>query len=97
LRDEADLLQSAGGAIARSEFDRALYLLDSYDARFASGVLAEEALVLRVRALLAAGRRQEAQRTTADFERRRPESFYVPRLRALLQDRDGSGIERTTR
>jgi outer membrane protein assembly factor BamD (BamD/ComL family) len=85
LHDEAALLESVREAIAKSQVDRALSLLDAYDAQFAAGGLAEEAIVLRVQALLADGHRQEAQQTTADFERRHPESSYVPRLRALLQ------------
>jgi hypothetical protein len=97
LSREAALLESAREAVAKSRVDQALSLLDAYDAQFASGVLAEEAIVLRVQALLAGGRPQEARQIAADFERRHPGSSYAPRLRALLQKGDRSVDGRPTR
>jgi hypothetical protein len=84
LRQEAALLESVRESLAASRFDRALGSLDEYDARFAGGALEEEAAVLRVEALLAAGRRDEARRVVADFERGHPASSYAPRMRARV-------------
>jgi outer membrane protein assembly factor BamD (BamD/ComL family) len=65
--------------------NRALATLDRYDAAFAPGVLAEEAAVLRVTALMAGGKRAQARRLAEDFARRYPTSSYGPRVRALVE------------
>ena len=85
LRDEAALLESVRESLAASRAEDALGSLDAYDARFASGALEEEAAVLRVQALLARGRRDEARRISADFGRRHPASSYVRRMRSLVE------------
>ncbi len=93
LHDEAALLESVRASLATSHVARALTLLDAYDARFAAGALAEEAVVLRVQALLAAGRREDARRIADDFARRYPGSSYVPRVRALIDSKgENAGV-----
>jgi hypothetical protein len=83
LRREAALLEAVRESLAGSQLDRALVLLDDYDARFATGVLSEESAVLRIEALVAAGRRAAADAKLTEFARRYPASSYGPRLRAL--------------
>jgi hypothetical protein len=55
-----------------------------YDAQFPHGSLGEDAGLLRIRALLAAGRRPEATAFATSFEQRFPESSYLAPIRALL-------------
>ena len=58
---EGALLERAVMALRRKrDPDRALSLLDDYDARFSTGVLAPEAARLRIDALLLAGQRRRA-------------------------------------
>jgi hypothetical protein len=83
LHDEAALLESVRASLAASSPSRALAALDLYDARFASGVLAQEAGVLRVEALLAGGDRIAAGRAAEAFARKYPTSSYVSRVRTL--------------
>jgi len=83
LHAETQLLQSVTISLA-SDPGTALSNLDAYDAQFPAGALAEDAGLLRVQALLAAGRRDEATRAAATFERRFPASAFVSRIRSLL-------------
>ena len=86
LRAEALLLESVRESLATSEAGRALSLLDGYDAQFGpSGSLEEEAIVLRVEALIAVGRRDEAGRVASAFEHSHPGSSYASRLRSLVE------------
>ena len=84
LKAEAALLESVRSALASSRSDRALAALDEYAAHFPSGALSEEASVLRVEALLAAGRTDDARRAAALFEQTHPSSSYAPSLRARV-------------
>jgi hypothetical protein len=84
LHEEAALLESVREALAASQPSRAFATLDRYDAQFASGVLAEEAAVLRIEALLAAGDRAAARRAGEAFEQKYPGSSYTPRVRARV-------------
>jgi hypothetical protein len=81
---EAAALEAARKALP-SDAAGALVAIDRYDARFPSGALAEEATVLRVQALLTLGRRADATAVVDAFQRQRPASSYVGRLRALLE------------
>jgi len=85
LRDEAALLESVREALAASQPSRASAALDTYDADFPSGILAQEAAVLRVEALLAAGDLPAARRAADAFEKRHPQSSYLPRVRELVR------------
>jgi hypothetical protein len=84
LHHEAVLLESVRESLAASLPQEALSSLDRYDSEFPSGALAEEAAVLRIQALLAVGRRDEAMRVSEAFQRLHPSSSYVPKMRALI-------------
>jgi hypothetical protein len=84
LGDEVALLERARESLTASRPSDALASLDAYQARFPSGDLREEAVLLRVRALLAAGHAADARRLADDFARKNPASTYAPRIRALL-------------
>ena len=88
LRDETAKLQAVRQLVDASQADRALAALDQYDASYGKGMLAEEAAVLRVEALLLAGNRTEARRSVELFERRHPTSSYLPRVRALVENKE---------
>jgi len=87
LRREASLLESIRESLATSHVESALASLDSYEEHFPSGALAEEAAVLRIEALLAAGRQAAAEEKIATFDRRYPGSSYGPRVHALARKR----------
>jgi hypothetical protein len=61
-------------------------LVDAYDATFPRGALREEAMVVRIEALVAAGDADEARRRTAMFVASYPNSPHVLRLRRLLPE-----------
>ena len=84
LKLEAALLESVRAALASGRSGRALATLDDYDARFPAGVLGEEASVLRVEGLLAAGRRDDARQAALAFAQKHPSSSYLPSIRARL-------------
>ncbi|HEY2509539.1 MAG TPA: hypothetical protein VGI39_01665 [Polyangiaceae bacterium] len=84
LKLEAALLESVRAALASARTGQALATLDEYDARFPAGVLEEEASVLRVEGLLAAGRRDDARQAALAFARKHPSSSYLPSIRARL-------------
>ncbi len=88
LREETAQLSTVRRLLETSHASEALAALDDYDARFPRGVLAEEAAVLRVEALLAAGNGAGARRAVADFERRYPASSYGPRVQALTDEKE---------
>lgn len=77
---ELELLQRAQAAYTRRDYATALELLADHARLFPRGSLAEEREALRVRSLLASGRRVEAHRAAAAFARRFPYSVLVPRV-----------------
>lgn len=84
VSEELALLDRARRDLARGDASAALAVLTEHDRRFRSGELGPEAEVLRVEALLAAGRRAEAARLARILLAKRPHSPYKVRLRRLL-------------
>ncbi|MBX3225561.1 MAG: hypothetical protein KF795_33960 [Labilithrix sp.] len=78
-----DAVKAKLGAGATADAARAL---DGYDAEFPRGTLRPEATVLRIRTLIALGKRAEAQALADDFLARHPSSVHASRIRALLAD-----------
>jgi hypothetical protein len=87
LSPELVSLDLARRAIADREPARALDILDDYGTRFAEGALRSEATMLRIEALVAAGRRPDATRLGAAVLASAPDSPYAARVRSLI----GSG------
>lgn len=87
LSEELRLLDRAREALANQESQAALRTLNRYRARFPSGVLAPEALVLRVEALAALDRPKSARRAFDRLRRERPSHPALPELRRLLEER----------
>jgi hypothetical protein len=80
--DELRLLGDAQVALDRHRDDHALRLLDEYAAAHPAGALTVEALGLRVLALCAVGRRDEARATAARLVREAPRSPAAGRTRS---------------
>ena len=85
LADETAALDAVRVAAQSSGAAAALGLLDAYDRRFSSGSLRAEAAVLRVEALLAAGRRADAVAFATRQISADPESAHAARLRSLIE------------
>jgi hypothetical protein len=88
---ELRALEPARRAIRAGDAAAALEALDGYAARFPAGVLAQEATVLRIEALLArgdAGDRARAERWADELAARYPDSPHVVRARHLLRGAD---------
>lgn len=88
LTREIVLLDRARMALAAGAPRRALEALDEL-VHLPTRALAPEATVLRVRALLAVGRREHAGQVVEDFARRAPGSPQVGVLRGLLGQENG--------
>lgn len=70
--------------LARSSPGESMAALDEYARTFPGGTLRDEAAVVRVEALLAAGRRSDAERTAQPYLRDRPNTPIARRLSDLL-------------
>jgi hypothetical protein len=80
---EVKLLDAARAALVAGDTAKALRLLHTLE-RVPARALVPEATVLRVRALLADGRRAEAQRVTEQFSARAPSAPQANVLRQLI-------------
>jgi len=78
---ELVLIRDARLALQRGDAGAALWGLDEHARAFPRGVFQEEASALRVEALVAAGRRDEAHRAAVAFDAAYPHSPYGPRIR----------------
>lgn len=80
LKEETALLAGANAALGRGDVKRALALLDDYDRRPGSGVLAEERTVSGILASCAAGRVAAARTQAQSFRARWPRSPLAARV-----------------
>jgi hypothetical protein len=86
LAEEVRWVDRARAAVASGRSVEALGLLDSYDSRYASRGFAPESLYLRMRALLALGRDDEARKVASRLSRSYPATPQAARARELLKD-----------
>ncbi len=77
---ELSLLQRAQAAYTDRNFATTLLLVSEHTRRFPNGRLAEEREALHVKALIGAGRAEEARRAASAFATRFPRSALLPRL-----------------
>lgn len=84
LHDEVVRLDEARAKLARGDAAGALVSLDQHDREFPRGLLGAEADVLRVEALVKAGRRDEAHARGERLLEREPNGPHAKRLRTLL-------------
>ena len=79
---ELELMRNAHTAYAAHDYTSALVLVGEHARRFAGGLLTEEREALRVRCLLAAGRKNQARLAADAFASRFPRSVLLRRLQA---------------
>jgi len=84
LRDQIALLDAARTAVKAGSSQRALVLLQRYDASYPAGAFHPEALALRIEALSQDGRRAEAQALAREFLTRYPDSPVVDRVARVV-------------
>ncbi|MBK6693940.1 MAG: hypothetical protein IPG50_17290 [Myxococcales bacterium] len=84
LAGELGALDQARRSVRAGQPNKALALLDGYAKTFPAGALRSEALVLRVEALMKAGREDDAKRASASFLRDHTDDGASRRIRALL-------------
>jgi hypothetical protein len=84
LLRETSLVDGARRALRSRDLVGAQSLLDSYDQAQVIGVLAREALLLRVELSLAQGNLEAARVLATRFEQSYPRDAHIVRLRALL-------------
>lgn len=84
LRDEVVLLDRARAEIARGATNEALATLAKHDATYPRGFLGSEAEVLRIEALVRAGRTPEATSRGEALLAREPNGPHAQRVRTLL-------------
>ncbi len=84
LRDEVALLDRARAEIARGATGEALATLAKHDATYPRGFLGSEAEVLRIEALVRAGRTGEAKARGEALLAREPNGPHEQRVRTLL-------------
>ena len=85
LEQEAALLAEVQGALRSGQAALALAKLETYDRRFATGVLRAEADAARVFALCAAGRVDRARASAARFVKRYPSSPAAARVQGACR------------
>ena len=85
-REELAWLDGARAAIHSGNPARALSVLDGYGAHFPHGVMAPEATMLRIEALVDAGDRPAARRAAEAFLGANPQSPYAARVRSMVPE-----------
>jgi len=85
LAAESAILDIARTAIARGEADHAIAAVDRHASTFPQGVLREEREALGVKALVLAGRADDARARAAQFRAKYPESLFLPALDSALR------------
>jgi hypothetical protein len=86
LGDETKALDRAREALDAHRPSEGLRLLDEYRRRFPQGRLRPEAMILRLAALLAAGRHQAADSLATQLLSDEAYLAYVPRIQSLLRE-----------
>lgn len=84
LAEEVQRMQAIRRELRAGRTAEAMRLLDQYRTDYPTGVLADEALVLRVEALIHVGRNEEARLLARRFLAERPRSPYSARVSTLL-------------
>ena len=82
--DEATLFRKAGAALRDGDAQNALQLVDEQARLFPNGTFAQEREVLRIDALVALGKTDQARERARTFLAQHPESAHRPRLERML-------------
>jgi outer membrane protein assembly factor BamD (BamD/ComL family) len=89
IADEIAALDRARRSLDSGNPTRALLQLDTYSKLFPGGRLGQEAIVMRIRALVHAGRSPEAKSLARRFRSANPQSPYNKRIDSIVAPRDG--------
>jgi hypothetical protein len=81
---ELPQLEAARAALAAGDADKALTLVEDHARRAPGSALREEGRALAVLALVALGRRDEAQAAATAFATQHPQSLFLPRVRRAV-------------
>lgn len=84
LADEIATIDRARRALEEGDEATTRSMVDAYEAKYPEGAFVQEADVLRIEALLAQDRLNEASERARSFLQTNPESPHGPRLRQLL-------------
>jgi hypothetical protein len=84
LAAERGLLDGARGALARGEAGEALAAAERHAHDYPDGVLVEEREALSIKALVALGRRDEAQARARAFEQRFPNGLMLHAVKGAV-------------
>ncbi len=84
LAEEVAMVDAARAALSRRDATAALHMTASHDAEFPRGALTLDVAVLRIRALLMAGRRAEAEREAQRVLAAHPTGPYAARIHELF-------------
>jgi hypothetical protein len=86
LREEARTLDGARNRLANGDPAASLQRLADYDRRFPNGSLHEEALLLRIEALVRLDNRTDARALAARFLKAYPASVHAERVKSLSRE-----------
>ena len=86
IGSEVDELDRARQLLGTGEPKRAIDRLNRYDRLFPQGTLREEALRLRIEAVVSAGERATARTLAQRFQAQYPDSAHSERLKALVRE-----------
>jgi hypothetical protein len=86
IANEIEELDRARAALGTGEPKRAIDRLNRYDRTFPRGTLREEALRLRIEALVSTGERATARTLAQRFRALYPDSAHAERLKALVKE-----------
>lgn len=84
FREELKLVSKARSSLEARDIPACLRAIEQYDARFPSGVFAQEIRVLDIEALAASGERARARAEATHFLAANTDSPYTDRVRTLL-------------
>ena len=80
LNAERLLLDEAHTALEQGDPQRALGYIEAHRAQYPQALLGEERDALNVKALVRAGRSDEARKAAASFQKRAPSSLFLPTI-----------------
>jgi outer membrane protein assembly factor BamD (BamD/ComL family) len=84
LGEQVGAIERAQSALLAGDAAEALRRVDDYEARFPTGILAQEATTVRIEALLQKGERGAATVIARKFLASHPTSAHATRIRLML-------------
>jgi hypothetical protein len=84
LSRERELIEVARAALARGSAEDAIAATKKHESRWPHGSMAEEREVVLIQALVAAGRKADAEERAAKFRQAFPQSMFLPAIAAAL-------------